>query len=107
MNAKMLRAILENIEDDIDIFVTVDGHDVEVGCMHLNEQEGYIALEPWDAWDDGDADDEEMLMTKVTRQMSAPLWREIQLARLGHPVTSRNMLVQVSKESRTCDGTTA
>jgi hypothetical protein len=58
MNAKMLRAILENIEDDIDIFVTVDGHDVEVGCMHLNEQEGYIALEPWDAWDDGDADDE-------------------------------------------------
>jgi hypothetical protein len=59
MNAKMLRAILENVHDDVDIWVTVNGYDEEVGGFYFNEDQGYIALAMREEEDDTDdtADD--------------------------------------------------
>lgn len=64
-----MRAILENIHDDVDIFVNVDGYDIEVGGHFFNDEQGYLALIPIKeeqddeediaAWEDdgGSADD--------------------------------------------------
>lgn len=54
MNAKMLRAILENVHDDVDIYVTINGYDEEVGAFHFNEQEGYLALQAIEEEEDYD-----------------------------------------------------
>ncbi len=55
MNAKFLRAILENIHDDVDIYVNVDGYDVDVGGTFINGEQGYLALIPIN---EQDADEE-------------------------------------------------
>lgn len=56
MNAKMLRAILENVHDDVDIWVTINGYDEEVGAFFFNEDEGYIALQAIEKEEDYDED---------------------------------------------------
>jgi hypothetical protein len=46
MNAKFLRAILENVHDEVDIFVNVNGYDEEVGGTYFNDEQGYLSLIP-------------------------------------------------------------
>jgi hypothetical protein len=46
MQAKHLRALLDQVSDEVDIFVNIDGYDVEVGGFYFNDQQGYIALAP-------------------------------------------------------------
>ena len=84
MNAKMLRAILENVHDEVDIFVTVNGYDEEVGGFYFNEDQGYIALAVREEEDDTDdtADDTEVAPGDDDRKSACSL-PEADLKRTG------------------------
>lgn len=60
MKAGVLKGLLNQIDDDVDVVIEIDGYDVEVEALNFNDYQGCLVLFPADdSYDDDDSPTEE------------------------------------------------